>query len=527
MQAIKHFGETEAAGLSAATVGAAHFDLDGHPANQKMVAARLETLPKNTLCSVRHCGNHANNLVEGCTLDAVGCGVYLFLCITTMCLSMGGNFLRLIHSTPELISKYMLPPVREPPEESEFDSLVAQELKDYSVCNYKALVDATAMDEAWSSDDNGDDIEAEKKGKKRSQRYWAFTNAWDRFLLFWAGCNVWRLCDNFGPHHCRNPECCSGYDINVTIRRAIKSIVDLLWRAQPVRPTKGKWTKLGPCIDWHILTGLMGTFQKTFPLAYSQMSLKVKAATASFDGHQQEDTGFLIDVDWHAVRGSRCTKVLIGLKDKMTFNGIIILGIVLEPIRWITRWLLRRSSTVRRLRHQERKRAAPIMDFVWYEASPAVRVLQYYSQLMSGRSPRLRILWAREYDSFEEWADGEEELLHIFRRAVGVSSSWVYYRFFQLYMCYPWLLSALVDPRRSIADKRIVADAFVEAGESSPELLDDWFSLKLHDMLSCAADLFLEKYQMLLWLWSWQILCSIAQSEFHHGRNRDRAHEQD
>ena len=82
-------------------------------------------------------------------------------------------------------------------------------------------------------------------------------------------------------------------------------------------------------IDWHIQSGIMNMFAKTFVLAFDKMSLKVIK-----QGEQNEDTAYLIDVDWHAVRGSRCSKVLAGLSDKGTFARIVILGVVLEPIRW-------------------------------------------------------------------------------------------------------------------------------------------------------------------------------------------------
>ena len=515
---VSAFADLEVAGMQAAGIGIAHWDLDGHPANIRMVAGRRAELKPGTLVSVRHCGNHANNLVEGCVLDCIGYGISLFLCMTAMFLSMGGNFLRLIHATPQLISNFMLPPVRKPPAESEFDRLIAEELKDYSVRNYKAFVDAATVDDAWSSDESADEFDKEENNKRR-KKHWAFIGAWDRFLAFWKGRNIWRVSESIGPHYCHSPGCCNGYDLNVTKLRACKTVVDLLWRSQPVRPTKGKWTKLGPSIDWHIQSGIMNMFAKTFVLAFDKMSLKVIK-----QGEQNEDTAYLIDVDWHAVRGSRCSKVLAGLSDNGTFARIVILGVVLEPIRWLTRWFLRRASITRRLKRQQKKMAAPIMDMVWYQASPAVRVLQYFSQLLSGNARRLRLIWSREYNSFEEWADSEEELLDVFRRAIGMASSWVFYRFFQLYMAYPWLLTALVDPRRVMADKRTVATAFFDA---VLELLDMWFSKLVQERITSADDLFEESWQMALWLWAWQILCTIAQAEFQHGRNRHRAHEQD
>ena len=176
--------------------------------------------------------------------------------------------------------------------------MIAEELKDYSVRNYKAFVDAATVDDAWSSDESADEFDKEENNKRR-KKHWAFIGAWDRFLAFWKGRNIWRVSESIGPHYCHSPGCCNGYDLNVTKLRACKTVVDLLWRSQPVRPTKGKWTKLGPSIDWHIQSGIMNMFAKTFVLAFDKMSLKVIK-----QGEQNEDTAYLIDVDWHAVRGS-------------------------------------------------------------------------------------------------------------------------------------------------------------------------------------------------------------------------------
>ena len=61
---------------------------------------------------------------------------------------------------------------------------------------------------------------------------------------------------------------------------------------------------------------------------------------------------------------------------------VIILAIVPEPIRWMTRWFLRRSSVPRRLKRQSKQQPGPVCDLVWYEASPCTRVIQHLSQLL-------------------------------------------------------------------------------------------------------------------------------------------------
>ena len=95
-------------------------------------------------------------------------------------LSMGGNFLRLIHATPECVKNRMLPRVREG-EVTESSRLLMAELRDYSIKNYKAFIDATTLEEAWSSDDSDDTVERKAVKTKRMRGHWAFINAWDRF----------------------------------------------------------------------------------------------------------------------------------------------------------------------------------------------------------------------------------------------------------------------------------------------------------------------------------------------------------
>jgi len=294
LPATASFKDLEDLGMKTAQVAIAHWDLDGHPANGRMVAGRRAQLAEGVLASIRHCGNHANNLVEGCVVEAVSGALLAWLYMTSMFLSMGGNFLRLIHATPACVKKYMVPPQRgEPPESAK---LLSHEVRDYSIKNFKSLADATGLDQAWSSDDDDDDKADHPPTRKR---HFAFIGAWDRFLAFWNG-DIWHD-GPMGPHFCTGEGCCQGYDKNVTERRACMTIIDLIWRSQPVVPTKGKWTKLGAALDWHILaSGLTGTFQKCFPIAFQRLGLKFI--------HRDDDAAFLVDVDWHALQGASVLK---------------------------------------------------------------------------------------------------------------------------------------------------------------------------------------------------------------------------
>ena len=178
-------------------------------------------------------------------------------------------------------------------------------------------------------------------------------------------------------------------------------------------------------------------------------------------------------MNWHALQGARGTKYGAGLKCDDTIVNIIILAIMLEPIRFLTKWFMRRSSQKTRSIKQQRCRNPPICDLVWLHASPAVRTLQYLSCLLQGRAARLKLLWGRKYWTFNAWCLNEPAELERFRRSVLCVASWIHMRLVQENCRYPWLLAALIDDRRSPTEKAMIAKEFTDA---SPDVLDIHFS---------------------------------------------------
>ena len=127
-----------------------------------------------------------------------------------------------------------------------------------------------------------------------------------------------------------------------------------MWRQQPTRPEKGKWTKTRPALDWHLLSqGLLGgVLNLWFGIAFGRLVLK---QVMRFD----EDQAFLLDTHWHQVLGKRSQKVASGLAGHTFFLPIVVLSVVLEPLRWLTRWWMRRSAPARRIRGQLLARPPP------------------------------------------------------------------------------------------------------------------------------------------------------------------------
>jgi hypothetical protein len=163
-----------------------------------------------------------------------------------------------------------------------------------------------------------------------------------------------------------------------------------------------------------------------------------------------------------------------------------------------------------------------LCDLLNPHSSPLIQVCQYLSFLLSGRAPRVKLLWGRAYDSFDAWAIEEKEQLFIFRRTVECAACLVKQRHVQDIMKLPFALAGVVDDRRSEADRAMLAASCID---SAPEQRDEWFMPAFLTMVPTAEKLLSAEIQRWIWQWGWSVSLTIAQLEFMHGRNRARAHE--
>ena len=249
----------------------------------------------------------------------------------------------------------------------------------------------------------------------------------------------------------------------------------------PTRPSKSKWTKYSVAADWWMLaSGLMNLLSRLWPLAYQKLTLRAIKV-----GKNAGDPELTQDFDWHNVEGKRCQFIGRSLGERLT-QSLIITCIIFEPLRFHTKWWLRRSSIIGRVRNQQRGRPPPLCSLVWVHTAPVTSFWQYLSFLLSGRAPRLKLLWSRRYNSFEEWATNEPDGLAKLRNGVGTAVAWLFIRFVQGVMAMPWIWAALVDTRRSLEDRRSVRDQIWHMAE---ELKDVWFTLELLGSMTRPADL--------------------------------------
>ena len=126
-------------------MGVLHFELDGHPANlwmvnfrrQDVIDASVEIVGTERIpaVSLHHCGNHRNNLVENSVVDTIGLSYHAFLITGAAFFRMSSNFLRAAQALGPLVSGNMVAPVLGAAPVRY--TLMAAELKDYSLKNYK------------------------------------------------------------------------------------------------------------------------------------------------------------------------------------------------------------------------------------------------------------------------------------------------------------------------------------------------------------------------------------------------------
>jgi hypothetical protein len=192
---------------------------------------------------------------------------------------------------------------------------------------------------------------------------------------------------------------------------------------------------------------------------------------------------------------------------------------VLEPTQWLTHWFLRFSSPLTRAMVTHYKHP-PLMNIVDPQRSPITKLLQVFSGMLRGDSPRLQLLWRSAHcGSFDEWAAKatNQEALIRFRHGVTIAASWTHRRFRDRY---PWVLASLADDRLPMVRRRAIAADFMAA---APEELDEMFGIRFRATLTSADDLFQPHVQKAIFAWAWNVRLSTAPVEFAHGRNRRRA----
>ena len=157
----------------------------------------------------------------------------------------------------------------------------------------------------------------------------------------------------------------------------------------PCRPQEGKWTKVSPCVLWFQLISTMGVLKMLIPRSYSAMCYQIQRDPDRFN---KDHSAYNSEVAYSEVQGTMLKTFEVGVRKAGNDELVTIFAIVLEPIAWLTRHFLRMSSLPRRRKMQLRGLPPPLASLASLEHSVVTLVLEYYSFVLSGRAPMLKLL---------------------------------------------------------------------------------------------------------------------------------------
>jgi hypothetical protein len=187
-------------------------------------------------------------------------------------------------------------------------------------------------------------------------------------------------------------------------------------------------------------------------LLHQLLAAILDTALASFagSGRTQEfpvssdlDPAMQEEVQWHAVSGVRISRTREFFSDKVMLTKLLILGLLVEPLQYLTSVLLSGSQDV-----LDTSNPPLLFDMLLPSASPVVAVLQQLSTMLAGKSSRLTLLFRFAGCScMEDWGAQEPDLYKLFCSCILTASAWVWRRHHRELHSYPWKLFQVADQR--------------------------------------------------------------------------------
>ena len=216
----------------------------------------------------------------------------------------------------------------------------------------------------------------------------------------------------------------------------------------------------------------------------------------------------------YQVAGKRRARALAVLRCRAEMFLTCAIGIVLEPLEFLTHYFMWASNRLRDFTSWP-----PLMDLVWACKWPLVAAQQYLSELLRGTAPRLRLRWqSSESSCFAEWAGAHPDEAMALRRLILMAIGLAHWRHSCKLLSYPWRLVALGDERRPIAERLRLAEAFRQA---SPCCLPFGLARDLRAMPDMSAERLCSPAMRKVWLvLAWETLTSLSTIERLHARNR-------
>ena len=168
----------------------------------------------------------------------------------------------------------------------------------------------------------------------------------------------------------------------------------------------------------------------------------------------------------------------------------------MEPLRFLTKWLLRRCSCVRRTRAQAKSRRPPLCDLVSLDSPPLMKVSQYLSFSVSGRAPRVALIVTMTLDRG----------LHRSMRSCKLSGAqwkqllaWCISDTYRIDEKLPFTSAGVMDERRPLAHRFLIAEAYINSAEVYRDDLE--LVLSVEALMSPALHRWLGQ-----WAWSGDVL---------------------
>ncbi len=369
-------------------------ETDGAKSNDKLYAYLL-----GNRCAQAHmlhvrCSLHQNQLVEGELLITVARNLLSRLYSLTLFLRTGGYFLRLIKWVPRVVEeKHVIKPVAVFGPPGEDARAYAREIIKYMIAHYKKFERSTKDTAQHMSDteDEDQDSDAElvpgsapcrRQNKGRS----TFLAQLRIFFQIFNG-ELWGNASFI--HYCFGVGCACG---GKAPEAMVNNLRKVMFKAMPNTPAINKWTALGPVLDF-LLFGCV--VHMAFVSTFLKLALGMKER--DMGDVRGLDMDFVKDMSFSAVAGNRFRTSRGFLSNPEHLSVIVMFALVLEPLRHMTSWFLRRCREV------DHPCRCPSMDFMNPEYSPVVTSLQYISKMLFVNADRLMILWRMDgCKSFEE-----------------------------------------------------------------------------------------------------------------------------
>ena len=142
-------------------------------------------------------------------------------------------------------------------------------------------------------------------------------------------------------HYCYDVACCNGFSRSTTVARIVRLLLTVIFASAPSTPEIEKWSKYGPAIDKLVVPFcLHDLYTAVFTSAFqdrtpNSCASALTSSSSSVAG--SEEAAFLEQLHWHRVQGARVECTLRFCSSEAEKVNLLILAIVVEPVRVLTR----------------------------------------------------------------------------------------------------------------------------------------------------------------------------------------------